>query len=144
MLYFLPSSSNTALPEEHPKLQHRPGATSRLQLPPDTLKGGCGTFTLLRPSFVLAGRCLETDPRGEAGSEQHREENGRQGREKGERREREGSGPGSPLPSPGCGGTPRPRPSEPAKACASPRSAPTHRVSSATFRTKSEVLGGRR
>lgn len=84
---------------------------------------------MLRPSFVLSGRCLETDPREEAGKEQHREENGRQGKEKGERSEGEGkaeerSGPGSPPSLPRLRGDPRARglasPPKPARAPAPP------------------------
>lgn len=84
---------------------------------------------MLRPSFVHSGRCLETDPREEAGKEQHREENGRQGKEKGERSEGEGkaeerSGPGSPPSLPRLRGDPRARglasPPKPARAPAPP------------------------
>lgn len=106
-------------------------APPRWHIPPDTFKGRlAGEF-----HFVAAQLCSFWTLFGNGsawkrrGTRQHREENGRQGREKGERREGEGKaeggrGPGSPRPLSRLRGDPRARglasPPKPAPAPAPP------------------------
>lgn len=62
MFYFLPSSSNTHFQSSIPNSSGCP-ASPRWHIPPGspaahTQKAAAGSFTLLRPSFVLSGRAV--------------------------------------------------------------------------------------
>lgn len=153
MLYFFPSSSNIALAEEHPKLQHRLGGASRCT----HSKAAAGLSLCCGPALFFLDavwKRIRVERRG--ASSIARKMEGRAGR----RESGEQSGPGS-LPS-----LPRPRrdprarglasPPKPARApapppltgCRRPRSARRARcwgaAGSGTWRRRWERLEGRR